>query len=74
MSIEALMREIRALPVDERKQLIVLIVDTFTETPSSAEKRHSILEFEGVGAHLRDDRIDAQEYVNQLRKEWDHRP
>jgi hypothetical protein len=73
MSIEALMQEIRTLPVEDRKQLITLIEDTLTESDQPV-KKHSILEFEGVGAHLRDDSIDAQEYVNQLRSEWDHRP
>jgi hypothetical protein len=38
-----------------------------SETPM-----HNILEFEGVGAEIWDG-IDAQEYVNQLRDEWDER-
>jgi excisionase family DNA binding protein len=33
----------------------------------------SLLEFEGVGAEIWGG-VDAQEYVNELRKEWDHRP
>jgi hypothetical protein len=32
----------------------------------------SLLEFEGLGAEIWKG-IDAQEYVNELRKEWDHR-
>lgn len=34
--------------------------------------KRSILELEGVGAELWKD-IEPQEYVNQLRSEWDHR-
>lgn len=36
-------------------------------------KTHSLLELEGLGAHLWEG-IDAQEYVNELRREWDDRP
>ena len=72
MSVEALMQEIRTLPVDDRKQLIMLIVDTFTESEPTA-KKHSLLELEGLGKEIWEG-IDAQEYVNELRREWDHRP
>jgi len=70
MTFETLIHEIQALPVNERKQLVMVILDSLTE--AQPNKTHSILEFEGVAAHLRD--IDAQEYVIQLRKEWDARP
>ena len=70
MTFEALVQEIQTLPIDERKQLVMVILDSLTaESPA---KTHSILEFEGVATHLRD--MDAQEYVNQLRREWDDRP
>ena len=35
--------------------------------------KRSLLELEGLGAEIREG-VDAQEYVNQLRDEWDHRP
>ncbi|MEO8608691.1 MAG: hypothetical protein ABI690_12450 [Chloroflexota bacterium] len=70
MTLEAIAQEIRALPLEARKQLVMLILDSLTE--QQLEKTHSIREFRGVGAHLRD--VDAQEYVNQLRREWDDRP
>jgi len=50
------------------------MVSDLTETDVADDKpKRSILEFEGLGA---DDPVgmDAQEYVNQLRAEWDHRP
>lgn len=74
MTLEEIVDEIRALPIYERKRLIGLIVDTLTETESPpVQKKRSILEFEGVGAEMWQG-IDAQEYVNRLRDEWDERP
>jgi hypothetical protein len=70
MTLEALVQEIQSLPVSQRKQLVMVILDSLTE--DQPEKMHSVLEFEGLAAHLRD--MDAQEYVNQLRREWDDRP
>jgi hypothetical protein len=43
------------------------------EPEDAARPLHSILELEGLGAELWEG-IDAQEYVNELRREWDHRP
>lgn len=38
-----------------------------------APPTRSLLEFEGVGAEIWGG-VDAQEYVHDLRKEWDQRP
>lgn len=72
LTIEDIVQEVRTLSVEERKRLIGLIVDTLTDQSSPLPKR-SILEFEGVGAEIWQG-IDAQEYVNRLRNEWDDRP
>lgn len=72
MSVEALMQEIRTLPVEDRKRLITLIVDTFTESDEPV-KKHSLLELRGLGKEIWEG-IDAKEYVDELRREWDHRP
>lgn len=69
---ESLLDEIRSLPPEDRRQLIKLIENTFNE--ASPERTDSILDYRGIGAHLRDDTVDAQDYVNQLRSEWDDRP
>lgn len=45
------------MSIQERKELIKHFINILNEAP-----QRSILEFEGV---------DAQEYVNQLRDEWD---
>ncbi len=71
MTVEAIMEEIRSLSLTERKRLISAIVDTLTESSASVPKKRSILEFEGVGAEIWQG-VDAQEYVNQLRDEWDN--
>lgn len=72
ITVEALMKEIRALPVKDRKQLITLIVDTFTESDQPKKKR-SLSELRGLGKEIWEN-IDAKEYVDELRREWDHRP
>jgi hypothetical protein len=71
MSVDTMMVAIRALPVDERKRLISLIVDTLTEPEHTpAPRMHSILEFEGVGADIWGG-VDVSTYLNELRDEWD---
>lgn len=72
MTLETIEREIRTLSIEERKRLIMAVVDSMIESDKPSGKR-SILEFEGVAEHLRDE-LDAQEYINQLRSEWDDRP
>jgi hypothetical protein len=71
MTIQEMLEEIPLLSVAERKQLIHALVDSLDE--SVATKLHSILELEGLGAEIWEG-MDAQEYVNQLRQEWDDRP
>lgn len=53
MSLQEIIEEVRALSVEERKQLVMAIIDTFAD--EKPEKR-SILEFAGVGAEMWDDR------------------
>lgn len=69
MTIEALMEEILSMSMADRERLVKLIAETLTASEPSSKKRH-ILEFEGVGAEIWRD-IDAQDYVDRLRNEWD---
>ncbi len=73
MTFEAIIGEIRALSIEERKALIMVLVDSLTGDEKPSMKTHSLLELEGLGAEIWEG-IDAQEYVNQIRSEWDHRP
>ena len=72
MTLEDIQHEVRSLTIEQRKQIIAYLVDSLTE-PKSSGKNRSILEFEGIAAHLANDE-DPQDYVNRLRSEWDHRP
>jgi hypothetical protein len=73
MTIQEMIQEARSLSVEERKQLIKALVDIVNEPEEEAPKKRNIMEFLGLGAEIWDG-IDAQEYVNQLRSEWEHRP
>jgi hypothetical protein len=73
MTLEAMLDEIRAMPVAERKRLISLIAETLIEESDiTPAPQRSILEFEGVGAEMWAG-VDVQEYLNRLRDEWDSR-
>lgn len=67
MTLEAMLEEIRALPVRDRKRLVRLMVDTLPdEDERAAAKTRSITELRGLGKELWR-AIDAQEYIDQLR-------
>lgn len=67
-------QHVKQLPPAERLRLADMITQDITEaTESESESAHSIMELHGLGAEIWDG-VDAQEYVNELRKEWDHRP
>lgn len=66
---------IKTLSAAERLRLVALIADNLAiQSTELAEKpKRSIMELHGLGKEIWEG-IDAQEYVNELRKEWDHRP
>jgi hypothetical protein len=65
VSLREIIQEVHTLSVDERKELVMIIMDSLAD---EHQKQHSLSEFRGIGEHLRD--MDAQEYVNSLRAEW----
>lgn len=71
MTLQELLQEARTLSIDERKQLIKLLVDTVTE-PAETHKQHSLRELRGLGKEVWTG-IDAQKYIDQQRDEWDSR-
>lgn len=74
LSYDDIVKQIPRLSAEERTRLIRVIADSLLEGDESRpRKKHSILEFEGVGAEIWQD-IDSDEYLRQLRSEWDHRP
>lgn len=76
MSVEELYdRYIKPRPTAERLRLLAMTAQDLAEQPAETEEKtqRSLLELEGLGAELWGG-VDAQEYINELRKEWDHRP
>lgn len=72
VDVEVLYQEqIRELPAQVRLQLLALIAQDLATPKGGKQKR--ISDFQGVGKEIWQG-IDAQEYVNQLRREWDERP
>lgn len=69
MTYNEILEQVLGLPDEDRIELLHELIDSFAERL----KTHSILELGGAAAHLYDG-TDAQEYVKELRDEWDHRP
>jgi hypothetical protein len=65
--------QIRPLPLRERLHLAQRIIGEAASAVSAPDRTHSLLELEGLGAGLWHG-MDAQEYIDELRREWDHRP
>ena len=70
MTIQEMLQEIPSLTIAERKQLIHALVDSLDEPVT--DKPHTITELAGLGAEIWSG-VDAQEYVNRIRSEWDDR-
>jgi len=67
-------QQIKPRSKEERLKLLVMIAqDLATEVKGEERPKRSIMELHGLGAEIWQG-IDAQEYVSELRKEWDHRP
>ncbi|MGH9764293.1 MAG: hypothetical protein ACREDR_37595 [Blastocatellia bacterium] len=64
-------RYVSKLSPKDRQRLLDLISENLPNEPGPAAHR-SLLELEGVGAEIWSG-IDAQQYVDDLRKEWDQR-
>ena len=71
MTLQEILKEAAALSAKERRELIKLLVDTLaTDQSSSPTKQHSILELRGLGKEIWQD-VDVEDYINQMRDEWD---
>lgn len=66
---------VKQLPPEERLQLVEMVNEDLAARPRDEPEKNkrSLMELHGLGAEIWEG-IDAQEYVNDLRKEWDHRP
>ena len=59
--------------MQERKELVKLLVDSLDVPEAVAHRQRRLSELRGLGQEIWEG-IDAQEYVNQLRSQWDERP
>jgi len=67
-------RHIKALSDAERRQLLEQLSHDLAEESSVEKKpRRSMMELHGLGKETWEG-IDAQKYVNELLKKWDHGP
>ena len=66
---------VKRLPPEERLHLVEMVNKDLAARPldEPEKSKRSLMELHGLGAEIWQG-IDAQEYVNELRKEWDHRP
>ncbi len=72
-SVEEIYQQyIKPLPEKEKLRLIARVSNDLAESENEKPKR-SLLELEGLGKEIWEG-VDAQEYVNELRNEWEHRP
>ncbi len=71
VTVAQIVEQARALSAEERKELVKRLVDMLDEDASVSGKR-SLTELRGLGKEIWQG-IDAQEYVDRLRDEWDTR-
>jgi hypothetical protein len=62
---------VKPLPNGEKLRLIAKVSNDLAE--NETKPKRSIMELHGLGKEIWEG-IDAQEHVNELRNEWEHRP
>jgi hypothetical protein len=62
---------VKPLPNNEKLRLIAKVSTDLAE--NETKPKRSIMELHGLGKEIWEG-IDAQEYVNELRNEWEHHP
>ena len=70
MTITEILDQAKALSPQEQKELAKLLIDML-DVSSTLARRH-LSELRGLGKEIWEG-IDAQDYVNQMRDEWDVR-
>ena len=71
MTIAEILEQARTLTPQEQKELAKLLIDMMDLAPATPPRRLS--ELRGLGKAIWQG-IAAQDYVDQLRDEWDERP
>lgn len=73
MTIAEILQQAKALSVQERKELVKLLIDSLDVPEAVPREQRRLSELRGLGKEIWGG-IDAQDYVNQLRSEWDECP
>jgi hypothetical protein len=73
MTIIEILQQAKTLSGPERKELVKLLVDSLDVSDAEPRQQRRLSELRGLGKEIWEG-IDAQEYVDQLRSEWDERP
>jgi hypothetical protein len=73
MTIAEILHQAKTLSVQERKELVKLLVDSLDVHVAGPRQQRRLSELRGLGKEIWEG-IDAQDYVNRLRSEWDVRP
>ena len=71
MSLHTIKDIIPTLSHEERKELLGYLIDSFVQAAPTAAKTRSLHELRGLGKDIWSG-IDAQDYINQERDDWDH--
>ena len=71
MTLQEVLRSAESLSREEQSQLIKLLLDrVLPNSNAEPNKVHSLRELRGLGKEIWEG-VDAQEYINQQRDEWD---
>ena len=73
MTLTEILQQAKTLSGSERKELVKLLVDSLDVPEAVPRQQRRLSELRGLGKEIWEG-IDAQEYVDQLRSEWDERP
>lgn len=71
MTITEILEQAKMLSPQERKELAKLLIDIVDLPPTQPKRQLS--ELRGLGKDIWQD-IDVQDYINQMRDEWDEHP
>jgi hypothetical protein len=72
MTIAEILQQAKKLSAQERKVLVKLLVDALDVPEVVSRQQRRLSELRGLGKEIWEG-TDAQEYVYQLRSEWDGR-
>ena len=73
MTMAEILHQAKTLSMQERKELVKLLIESLDVPDAAPRQQRHLSELRGLGKEIWQG-IDAQEYVNRLRNEWNERP